>query len=65
MEMQSVICEVELTSYLIVFFFHQLDAQILYLIHLLYSSARFEHYYAHLQEVNCINTASGIVTIFR
>ena len=37
----------------------------LILIHLLYSSARFEHYYAHLSEDNCINTASGIVTLFR
>jgi len=34
------------------------------LVHLLYSSTCFEHYYAHLQEDNCINTASGIVTLF-
>jgi len=35
------------------------------LIHLLYSCTCFEHYYDHLQEDNCISTASGIVTIFR
>jgi len=35
------------------------------LIHLLYSSTCFEHYCAHLQEDNCISTASGIVTLFR
>jgi len=34
------------------------------LIHLLYSSTCFEHCYAHLQEDNCINTASGIVNLF-
>jgi len=34
-------------------------------IHLLHSSTCFEHYCAHLQEDNCINTASGIVTLFR
>jgi len=33
------------------------------LIHLLYSSTCFEHYCAHLQEDNCISTASGIVTL--
>jgi len=32
------------------------------LIHLLYSSTCFEHYYAHLQEDDCISTASGIVS---
>jgi len=32
---------------------------------LLHSSTCFEHYCAHLQEDNCINTASGIVTLFR
>jgi len=31
----------------------------------LYSSTCFEHSYAHLQEDNCISTASGIVTVFR
>jgi len=34
------------------------------LIHLLHSSTCVEHYCAHLQEDNCINTASGIVTLF-
>jgi len=33
-------------------------------IHLLHSCTCFEHYSAHLQEDNCINTASGIVTVF-
>jgi len=31
-------------------------------IHLLYSYTCFEHYYAHLQEENCVSTASGIDT---
>ena len=35
------------------------------LMHLLYFSTCFEHYCVHLQEVNCISTASGIVTLFR
>ena len=35
------------------------------LIHLIYSSTRFEHYYAHLQEDKCIRTASDIITLFR
>ena len=35
------------------------------LIHLSHSSTCFEHYYAHLQEDNCISTGSGIVTVFR
>jgi len=30
----------------------------------LHSCTCFEHYYAHLQEDNCISTVSGIVTIF-
>jgi len=34
------------------------------LIHLLHSSTCFKHYRAHLQEDNCINTTSGIVTLF-
>ena len=34
------------------------------LIHLLHSSTCFEHYCAHLQEDNCINTAYGIATLF-
>ena len=33
------------------------------LIYVLYSSTCFEYYYAHLQEDNCISTASGIVTL--
>jgi len=33
------------------------------LIHLLYASTYFEHYCAHPEEVNCISTASGIVTL--
>jgi hypothetical protein len=37
----------------------------LFIIHFLHSSTCFEHYYAYLQEVNCISTASGIVTVFR
>ena len=35
------------------------------LIHLLHFYICFEYYYAHLQEDNCISTASGIVTLFR
>ena len=35
-----------------------------FIIHLLYSSTCFEHYYAHLQEDSCVSTASGIVTLF-
>jgi len=34
------------------------------LIHLLHPSTCFEHYCAHLQEDNCINAASVIVTLF-
>jgi len=48
-----------------VFFFTNLIHKFFILIHLLYSSTCFEHYCAHLQEDNCINTASGIVTLFR
>jgi len=44
---------------------HRLREDSLILIRLLYSSTCFEHYYAHLQEDNCISTASGIVTVFR
>ena len=42
----------------------QLDARIL--VHLLQSSTctRFEQYLAHPQEFKCINTASGIATIW-
>ena len=38
--------------------------QFFILIHLLHSSTCFEHYCAHLQEDNCISTASDIVTLF-
>ena len=51
-------------SNIIIVFFYQLDARIFMLIHLLLSSICFEHYCAHLQEDNCISTASGIVTVF-
>jgi len=46
-------------------FFTNLMHKFFILIHLIYSSTCFEHYYAHLQEDNCISTTSGIVTIFR
>ena len=46
-------------------YFTNLKQEFFILIHLLYSSTCFEHYYAHLQEENCISTASGIVTVFR
>jgi len=46
------------------FFFTNLMHKFFILIHLLHSSTCFEHYYAHLQEDNCINTASGTVTLF-
>jgi len=41
----------------------KLDAQFFYIIRLFQSSTRFEQTRAHHQEVNCINTASGIVTL--
>jgi len=41
----------------------QIDAQFFYIIRLFQSSACFEQICAHHQEVNCINTASGIVTL--
>ena len=47
----------------IVFFFTNLMHKFFILIHLLHSSTCFEHYCAHLQEDNCINTASGIVNM--
>ena len=49
---------------LMIVFFTNLIHKLFILVHLLHSSAGFEHYYAHLQEDNCINTASGIVTLF-
>jgi len=44
-------------------FFTNLLHKFFILIHLLYSSTCFEQYCAHLQEDNCINTASGIVNL--
>ena len=46
------------------FFFTNLMHKFFILIHLLHSFTCFEHYCAHLQEDNCISTASGIVTFF-
>jgi len=44
----------------------QLDAQFLYyIIRLLQFSTCFDQRCAHHQEVNCINTASGTVTLCR
>jgi len=57
--MESVYCAVwtELLHTIEVnLFFYQIQAQII-LIHLLYSCTCFEHYYAHLQEDNCISTS--------
>ena len=48
---------------IMVFFFTNLMHKFFILIHLLHSSTCFEHYCAHLLEDNCINTASGIVTL--
>jgi len=50
---------------IMIIFFTNLMHKFFILIHLLYSSTCIEHYYAHLQEDNCISTASGIVTLFR
>ena len=41
----------------------QLDAQFFYIILLFQSSTCFEQTRAHHHQVNCINTASGIVTL--
>ena len=46
-------------------FFTNLMHRFFILMHLLHFSTCFEHYYAHLQEDNCISTVSGIVTVFR
>ena len=46
-------------------FFSNLVHKFFILIHSLHSYTCFERYCAHLQEKNCINTASGIVTVFR
>jgi len=53
------------TVFGLIFFFSNLMYKFFILIHLLYSSTCFEHCYAHLEEDNCISTASGIVTLFR
>jgi len=45
------------SNIMIVHFYYQLDAQILYFNNLLHSSTCFEYSYAHLQEDNCISTA--------
>ena len=45
-------------------FFTDLNHKFFILTHLLNSSTCFEHYYAHLQEDNCISTTSGIVSVF-
>jgi len=41
----------------------QLDTQISSIICLFESSTCFEQLYAHLQEDNCINITSGIITL--
>jgi len=50
---------------IMIFFFTNLMNKFFILICLLHSSTCFEQYCAHLQEDNCISTASGIVTVFR
>jgi len=42
---------------------NQLDAQFFSIIYLFESSTRFEQLCAHLQEDNCINTNSGIISV--
>ena len=54
----------EKKSLLMIVIFTNLMHIFFILIHLLYSCTCSEHYYAHLQEDNCISTASGIVTLF-
>jgi len=44
-------------------FFNNLMKKIFILIHKLYYSTCFEHYYAYLQEDKCISTASVIVKV--
>jgi len=43
----------------------QLDAPFFYIMRLFQFSTCFEQTRAHHQEVNCINTASGIVTLYK
>jgi len=47
---------------MMIVFFTNLMHKFFILIHLLHASTCFEHYCAHLQENNCINTTSGIVS---
>jgi len=54
-----------ITGVYVSLFFTNLMHKFFILMHLVYSCTCFEHYCAHLQEDNCINTASGIVTLFR
>jgi len=46
-------------------FFTKLMHKFFILLRLLHSPTCFYHHCAHLQEDNCISTASGIVTLFR
>jgi hypothetical protein len=48
---------------IMIVFFTDLMHKFFILIHLLRSSTCFEHYCAHLQEDNCVNTPDGIVTL--
>ena len=50
---------------IMIVFFTNLMHRFFILIHLLHSSTCFEQYCAHLQEDNCIETASVIITTFR
>jgi len=54
-----------LLTYIMIAFFYQLDAQIIYFNTFIIHLYMFEHYYVHLQEDNCIITASGTVTLCR
>ena len=53
-----------LRNIMIVLFFTNMMQKFFILIHLLHSTTCFEHCCAHPQEDNCINTASGTVTLF-
>jgi len=54
----------EHSSYSESLFFYQIDAQILY-FHTFIVLLYMFRVLAHLHGVNCINTASGIATLFR
>jgi len=56
---------IKFITIIFLFFFTNLMHKFFVLMHLLHSSTCLEHYYAHLQEDNCISTAYGIVTVFR